>query len=444
MKQSVMPRRIIGVLIAVMALSACGDSWLGGGKTLPLPGKRISILSREKMVEPDIAGQTAPIVLPPPEINQDWPLAGGYSNHAMHHLEIGEAPQFLWYNNAGTGTGKRNKLLSQPIVAEGKVFTVDSTSGVAAFDAETGKPLWRTDLTPEDASESHTSGGIGHEDGMIFAATGFAQVVGVRAEDGEIVWRQTVPGPMRGAPTIRGGRVFVVTVENQTHALSAEDGTLLWTHTGTAEPTGLLAGNSPAVDGNTVVVAYTSGELFALRVDSGAQIWQDSLITMRRTENIGALMDIRGRPAVDRGHVYVIGNGDLMVCLDIKNGRRLWEKEIGGVQSPWVAGDYVFQLTNSNELVALEAKTGRILWVTELQTWDDPKEKTDRINWAGPILASDRLIMTSSDGKLVTLSPYTGEMLGWEPSTQGVSIAPVVANGTLYFLTDLADIVAYR
>jgi outer membrane protein assembly factor BamB len=443
MGASVMPRRIAGILIAVMSLAACGDSWLGENKAPPLPGKRISILSRERSVEPDPAGVPA-ILLPPPEINEDWPQVGGYSNHAMHHLEIGDAPKYYWHGNAGVGSGKRRKLLGQPIIAENKVFTVDSQSNVTAFVANKGKMLWRTNLTPASASESHTSGGLAYEDGMVFAATGFAQVVGMNAETGEVVWRQTLPAPMRGAPTVRGGRVLVVTVENQTHALAAEDGTLLWTHTGTPEPTGLLAGNSPAVDGNTVVVAYTSGELFALKIESGTPIWQDSLITARRTENIGSLMDIRGLPAIDSGRVYVIGNGDLMVCLDLKTGRRLWEKEIGGIHGPWVAGDFLYQLTNGNEVVALDAKTGRIIWVTQMQTWEDPESRDGRITWSSPVLASDRLIMTNSEGKLVTLSPYTGDMLGWEPSTQGISMAPAVANGMIYFLTDLADLFVYR
>lgn len=438
-----MSRRIAAVVIAALALAGC-DSWLGENKAPPLPGKRISVLSREKQVEPDIAGAAARIVLPPPEDNEDWPQAGGYSNHAMHHMMVGDSLERAWKSDIGTGAGKRRRLLGQPIIAEGKVFTVDASSEVRAFDMSTGKRLWSTELIPEDTSEVYTSGGLAYEDGVVFAATGFAQVVAVDARSGRILWRQSVSGPLRGAPTVRGGRVFAITVDNQTHALSAEDGSVLWTHSGISEAAGLLAGNSPAVDGNTVIVPYSSGELFALRIDSGTVIWQDALTTVRRTENVGALLDIRGRPVVDRGRVYAIGNADLLVCLDLRTGRRIWEKEIGGVQSPWIAGDYLFILTNNNEVVALEAKSGRILWVTEMQNWEDPKDREGRLVWVGPVLASDRLIVASSDGKLVSLSPYTGDMLGWEEAPAGISIAPAVADGTLFFLTDDADLVAYR
>ncbi|CAA7627657.1 WD40-like repeat [Candidatus Terasakiella magnetica] len=439
----VMSRRIIGALLVGLSLTAC-DTWLGENKPPPLPGKRISILTRERMVEPEISGPVAKIILPPPEPNDDWPQAGGYSNHAMHHVMVSDTLNEAWQRYVGVGSGKRRKLLAQPIVAEGRIFTVDAASSVAALDARTGSKLWDTELAPEEVADVYTSGGLAYEDGMLFVATGFAQVVAVNAKTGKIAWRQTLSGPMRGAPTVRGGRVFVVTVDNQTHALAAEDGAVLWTHSGISEMAGLLAGNSPAVNGNVVYVPYSSGELFALRVDTGSMVWQDSLTSVRRTENVASLMDIRGRPIVDRGRVYAISNGDMLVCFDEKNGRRVWEKEIGGVQNPWIAGDYLYLITNNNEALALEAKTGRIVWVTQMQTWEDSKEKKGRILWSGPVLASDRLILASSDGKLVSLSPYTGDMLGWEKASDEVNIAPIVANGTLYVLSDDGFLTAYR
>ncbi|MFD2232281.1 PQQ-binding-like beta-propeller repeat protein [Phaeospirillum tilakii] len=432
------------LLASALPLGGCDTGWLGEKAAPPLPGKRISVLSHDKLLEPEIAGPAVQVVLPPPEPNDEWPQAGGFSNHAMHHMEVAGNLHEAWSSDAGSGSGKRRRLLGQPVVAENHVFTVDADSQVTAFDARTGKRLWRADTIPDNDFEVYTSGGIAYDEGRLFVATGFAQVVALDARTGRLLWRQTVSGPMRGAPTVRGGRVFAITVDNQTYALAADDGAVLWTHSGIAEIAGLLAGNSPAVDGNMVVVPYSSGELFALRVDSGVPIWQDSLVTIRRTETVGALMDIRGRPIIDRGRVYAISNGDMLVCLDQRTGRRLWEKEIGGVQSPWIAGDFLFLVTTHNEAIALEAKTGRVVWVTQMQTWKDPSDKSGRVLWSGPVLASDRLILGSSNGLMVALSPYTGDMLGWQEAPDGVTIPPVVANGTLYFLTDDAELVAYR
>jgi outer membrane protein assembly factor BamB len=362
----------------------------------------------------------------------------------MHHMEVGDKLERAWSVGIGAGSGKRSRLLAQPIVAEGMVFTMDAEAEVRAVNAATGRNVWRVDVTPDDEDDTFAGGGVAYEDGQIFVSTGFAQVISLDATTGKELWRQNLSGPMRGAPTVRAGRVFVITVDNQTHALAAEDGAVLWTHQGISEGASLLAGTSPAVDGNVLVVPYSSGELFALRVDNGAVLWQDQLTTVRRTDNVATLSDIRGRPIIDRGRVYAIGHADLLAAIELRSGRRLWEREIGGMQSPWVAGDYLFLVSNNNEVVALEAKTGRVLWVTQLQKWEDEEDQYDRIVWAGPVLASDRLILGGSHGKLVSLSPYTGAVLGKLSAPDGITIPPTVAANTIYFLTDDADLVAYR
>lgn len=436
-----MMRRLALVVVASFGLAAC-SSWLGESAAPPLPGKRISVLSRDKALEPEV--KELDIKLPPPEANEDWPQAGGYANHAMHHMEVGDRLERQWRTGIGAGAGKRARLLAQPIVAEGMVFTMDAEAEVRAVNATTGRTAWERDLTPNDEDSTFASGGIAYDEGMVFATTGFAQVVALDAKTGAVLWRQSLSGPMRGAPTVRAGRVFVVTVDNQTHCLAAEDGAVLWTHQGISEGASLLGGSSPAVDGNVVVVPYSSGELFALRIDNGSVLWQDQLTTVRRTDNVATLSDIRGRPIIDRGRVYAVGHADLLVAIDLRNGRRLWEREIGSIQSPWVAGDYLFLVSNGNEAMALEAKTGKIQWITQLRVWEDEEDREGRIVWAGPVLASDRLIVGSSDGYLVSLSPYTGDVLGKMSISDGVTIAPAVANGTMYFLTNDADLVAYR
>jgi hypothetical protein len=60
------------------------------------------------------------------------------------------------------------------------------------------------------------------------------------AANGKEIWRQQVPAPARGAPTVADGRVFAVTVENQLQVLSTTDGHRLWTHSGLPETAGLL------------------------------------------------------------------------------------------------------------------------------------------------------------------------------------------------------------
>ncbi|MBM3580615.1 MAG: pyrrolo-quinoline quinone, partial [Alphaproteobacteria bacterium] len=271
-----------------------------------------------------------------------------------------------------------------------------------------------------------------------------AQAVALDAATGKEIWRQPLPAPMRAPPTARGGTVYVVTVDNHVFALDAEDGKQLWTYAGITESAAILGGAAPAVDGGVVVVPFSSGEVVALRTDTGRLLWSDSLATARRTDQVSTLSHVRGRPVIDRGRVFALSHGGVMVSIDLRTGRRIWERQIGGLETPWVAGDYLFVVTSDSEIACISRVDGRILWVQPLPRWGNEAKKKNPITWTGPVLASDRLILAGSHGQALTISPYTGEILGFEPMPDGVSVPPVVADGSVYFLANDADIVAYR
>jgi outer membrane protein assembly factor BamB len=133
-----------------------------------------------------------------------------------------------------------------------------------------------------------------------------------------------------------------------------------------------------------------------------------------------------------------------MAAIDLRTGDRAWEQDFGSTHSPWVAGDYVYVLSNDNELICLTRNEGKIRWVRQLPSYQNARKKKDPMIWAGPILGSDRLIVLSSDGEALSISPYTGEPLGREEMSAGGYMTPVIADNALYVLTDDASLAAYR
>lgn len=432
---------VLASVLAVALLSGC--DWFGKKKET-LTGDRVSVLIHERALKADVDADKLNILLPEPVPNEDWPQAGGVPNHAMHHVLVNDQLRRAWSVSAGKGASDYERLVASPIVADGRVYVVDARSRVTALDAKTGREVWRKALTPKGEEDGHVSGGAAIAYGKVYVTAGFAQVIALKAEDGSEVWRQPMPAPMRTAPTVRGGRVFVTTVDNQVFALETETGKEIWNHSGITESASILGGGSPAVDGDVVVVPFSSGELIALRAANGRVLWSDSLAAARRTDQVSTLSHIRGRPVIDRGRVFALSHGGIMVAIDLRSGRRLWERQIGGLESPWVAGDYLYVLTSESEIACLARDDGRILWVEGLPRYRDEKKKKGPITWAGPVLASDRLIIAGSHGQALTVSPYTGEIIGAEKMPDGVTVAPVIASGSIYFLAKDADLVAYR
>lgn len=439
--------RALGLLLAMtLMLSGCGNTFdfLGTREGPPLPGERIAVLLTEQSATADPRIADLAVRLPRPIANRLWPQQGGFANHAMHHLALGDSPSEAWDVSIGEDADDDAPILSGPVVADARVFAMDADAMVSAYDEETGRRLWSRNIAPDEEEDGNWGGGIAYDAGRIYAATGFAQVVALDATTGDIIWRHNVSGPMRAAPTVFEGRLFAVTKDNRTFALDANDGTELWTHSGIEEVAGLLGAASPAVDGDTVVVAYSSGELFALRVENGRQLWSDNLAAIRRVDAVSALADILGRPVIDRGRVYAISHSGRMVAIDAVSGRRVWETALGGVNQPWIAGDFLFVLTNNAEVAAVTTRDGLVRWITPIGLYEDPEDKYGLIDWTGPVLVGDRLIVAGSNDMALTLSPYTGEILGEVDLPGGAAISPAIANETIYLLTDEARLVAFR
>ncbi len=434
------------VLLPLMALTGC--SWFDGlfddSSKTPLTGERISVLSLERRLEPDPSLAQVDVRLPRPDENPDWPQAGGYPNHAMQHLALGDNVKRIWSSSVGDGAHRYGRVIAQPIVAKGKVFALDAIDEVYALDAATGRRAWTFDTQPDGARANTYGGGLAFDSNQLYVATGYGQLIALNPDTGKELWRQQLSAPVHGAPTVADGRVFAVTVNNQLDVMAADDGRRLWTHNGIPETAGLQGDASPAVEGDIVVVPYSSGEVFALRVENGRPVWTDNLATSRRFDAVSTMADIRGRPVIDRGRVLAISHSGRLVSIDLRTGERVWEQEIGGVHSPWVAGDFVYVLTNEGEVVCLARQDGRVRWVQGLPRYENEKKKKDPIQWAGPVLGGDRLIVVGSNGDALSLSPYTGKALGRVDLPDGTFIAPVLAGNTLYVLTEDADLVALR
>ena len=66
------------------------------------------------------------------------------------------------------------------------------------------------------------------------------------------------------------------------------------------------------------------------------------------------------------------------------------------------------------------------------------------LQWVGPVLVKDRLLVGSSDGELLSVSPYTGEILGRLGLGAAIRQAPIVADGAVYLLTEDGTVHAFR
>jgi outer membrane protein assembly factor BamB len=435
-------RYFVSALLASLSTAGCG--LFDSKPKTRLPGERISILGLDRQIAADPALANKPVTLPPATSNPDWPEPGGNPSHAMGNLALPNQVKKAWDTSIGDGSARYTKVMSQPVVAQGRIFAMDGGVQVSALDVASGKRIWQVDLTPPDQKGNAFGGGPCFANGKLYVSTGYAEVVALDPNNGAILWRKNVETPLHTAPTVAGGRIFVVTVDNQLLALSADDGSRQWSHTGIPEVGTLLGSASPAVEGDIVVVAYTSGELYALRVENGRVLWSENLASARSPNAVSAMADIHGRPVIDRGRVFAVSHSGRMMAIELRTGNHVWEQAVGSSHEPWSVGDYVFLITNDQEIVCLTRDEGKIRWSAQLPNFEDMTKKEDPIEWAGPVMGGGQLVVLSSTGMAMWVSALNGETQWQTKMSDKGYLGPIVAGDTVYLLTDDANLSAYR
>jgi outer membrane protein assembly factor BamB len=450
------PLRPIALVVAAAALSACSTvSRIGDAinvfdgndaptQTAPEDG-RISILAFEQQLTPDPALASRTIVPPPAVTLTDWSQPGGTADNSPPNAGGTAVLQQAWRANLGEGTNDRVQIAAPPVIADGRLFFLDADHRVHAIDASSGDRVWTQSLRPNERRDRVArGGGVAVSGGRVFVTTGFGFMAALDAASGDEVWRAEGGAPFHSAPAVAGGRVYAISNDSELLAFDAGTGAVGWTYQAIAEPARILSAPSVAIDSDTVVAPFASGEVVAVVAANGRRLWSDALSRAGRLTSLSAINDIAGRPVIDSGVVYAASHSGVLAAIDLRSGQRVWARAFASTQTPWVAGDVLYAVSVDGELAAFDRATGNVYWVQQLRRYEDEDDRTGRVAWTGPIMVGSRLVLANSLGDVISVTPENGQTVASADVNQPVFIPPVTANGQIYIVTDSARLVVFQ
>lgn len=221
-----------------------------------------------------------------------------------------------------------------------------------------------------------------------------------------LAWKVKGLGGGDSTPSIADGRIFGMSNrgdEEVVWALSEKDGKTLWVRRlGPAFPQRMPQskegpGCTPTVDGDRLYVLGMGGDLACLQVQDGKLLWQRSL-----TRDFGGSVprwSYRESPLVDGNKVVCTPGGPdaTLAALDKLSGKTLWKSQVpgrpGAAYASAIAIDFdgqrqYVQFTQS-ALVGVGASDGKFLW-----RYDRAASRTG-INCSTPV-PQDGLVFASS------------------------------------------------
>lgn len=393
-----------------------------------------------------VTNRSLPISLGGQSTNADWSQRQGTSGARPGHPALSASPQRIWSAPIGAGDSRRARLTTDPVVAGGRIFTLDAATRVQATSTA-GEALWSTNVLPPRGSRGSASGGaLAVSGNRLFVASAYAFVAALDVATGAEQWRVDFDSPLTGSPAVQGDTVFVSAIDSTLWALDAATGRIQWTLPGTPTLATIARGSAPAVAGDLVVFPTQSGELTAVRRANGARQWTTVAVGRRTGAALSTISAITGDPVVDGNRIYAANQSGRVFAIDARTGATIWAIAEGAYGPVWPVGGSVFFISDQNRLMRVDARDGSVIWAQDL-----PLYTTDRVRRRlaifpqhGPILAGGRLWVASGDGALRGFDPVSGERVAELAIPGGAASGPIVAGGTLYVLGRDGELHAYR
>jgi outer membrane protein assembly factor BamB len=161
----------------------------------------------------------------------------------------------------------------------------------------------------------------------------------------------------------------------------------------------LRLGLGPAIDNGLVFAASHKGEMVAVALDSGHNVWVKKL-----------KMPISAGPAAGFGIVVAGSSKGDIIALDGATGRQLWRTQVNSelLSAPAIGEHTVVIRSVDGRLHGMETRTGKQLWSVEQQV-----PRLSLRGTATPIVAKEVAISGFDNGKVMAVSLTSGDTV-WD------------------------------
>jgi len=376
--------RIAGLATAALIMSGC--SWFGGDDEVELePAELVKIQTTVN-------------------IKKLW------------SAKVGDEAEFL-------------RVMLQPAGDGNRIYAASRDGNVAAFQPESGKQIWKTEL------ETELSAGPGVGEGIVAVGTSDGMVVVLDANTGSERWRVNLGGETLSAPLINDDLVIVVTIDNRMRALQVRDGSERWSVEQTTPLLTMRGSATPAIAGNSVIAGFDNGRLLAVDLESGDIVWNSVLSPPSGRSDLERLSDIDGQISVVGQDIYASGYQGGVAAIAAESGQILWSREISsyvGVSADW---NSIYTTDDGGEIVALLRRNGQESWRQSSLLRREPTL---------PVAFNTTVAVGDMEGYLHFFSVVDGAAVARvRLGKQAISTGPVVISDRLYVQSDSGTIAAY-
>ncbi len=366
------------------------------------------------------------------QVDQPAKLAPIKATLRVRELWTASVGGFHLFNFWGFGDSKtRELLLGLRLVVHGeRLFASGHDGVVAAFNARTGRQLWRTD--------THIPFGGGpavHGNLLVLGATD-GRVAELDANNGKLLWTVRLQDAVVSSPAISSQLIAVRTIDGVLHALSPKNGQELWETQQHMPALSLRGAAIPVIADHMVISGFANGKVLAVNASDGSQVWLATVSEPTGRTAVARLADIHGQAIVAGKDVYTVGYHGTVDMLALKSGQPWWSHKASSFRGLALGKHAVYMSTEDGAVVALNRKNGAVIWRQRALRYRAVTQ---------PAVSDDAVVVADYQGYVHWLNKRTGAFEARaESGGVRVSNPPVVIGNEVVVINDVGDITAFR
>ena len=396
-------------------------------KEVKLPGKRENVFDFKDNI---IVKANKKILVDKPQPIDSWNQQFQNPRNHLSHFKSKPVLKLKRKISLGNILFEKINLIVQPVNLGENIFYVDKDFNIISRNHMTGKLNWKTNLEREKKEKILFLGGMSLVGNSLVVTSGLGNIYLIDSNTGKKEWKKNFLVQFSRPALIFKNKVFAVSDDNQTFCLNLKNGEIIWNHIGNLEEVSIIGGSKPAAIDNTVVLSYSSGEIYALDENDGSLIWFDNIGSSNYFSR-SALNDIQSPLSIVNNKVYSPTFSDKLLVYDLNDGSKIWELKISSINQVIISGEALYIIDTLGKLLCLDSKTGKLLWSVQLKTNDDGEE----IRWYGPLLTSNKLLVANSFGTILSLSPFTGKTLSKLNFDEGFILSPFQIKNEVFLIS---------
>ncbi|OKP03962.1 outer membrane protein assembly factor BamB [Xenorhabdus eapokensis] len=349
-------------------------------------------------------------------------------------------PRIVWDKSVGSGTGEYYSHLS-PTWQGSTIYVADRHGVIKAFDIDSGKEIWTTDLSEKAGLlSSHLpallSGGLTVSGDRLYVGTEKAKVIALDVTDGKVEWESTVAGEALSRPVVSDGFVLIHTGNGMLQALNETDGSIVWSVNMDTPALSVRGESAPAVAYGAAIVGGDNGRISAVLLSEGQLIWQQRISQVTGSTEIDRLNDVDMTPVISDNVIYAIAYNGNLVAMDMRSGQIIWKRDLGSVHDMVVTDNNIFIVDQDDHILSLRKSDGVTLW---------SQNNLLHRNLTAPEMYNGYLVVGDAEGYLHWLNMADGKFVAQNKvDGSGLLSRPVVASdklmlqakdGTVYLYT---------